>query len=273
MKTKIAVMSRPFEDVRDIEFKLFTSLVLTGVFLFLLLAGGGIAKAEGSRADGFKVKQAVSVVELFTSQGCSSCPPADAVFESYVKRPDVVALSYSVDYWDYLGWRDTFGRAENSERQRNYARVRGDGAVYTPQVVVNGLTHMNGASQSRIDSNINSLRQKLTSNAAELSLNEAGGRVIVSARYNGPDYKGDVILWLVRVQDVGKVAIRRGENQGRSIKYHNIVLAVDQVASLVGDKVEVALDRQKLMPASGKHSVLLLQVGAAGPVLGAVELR
>ena len=74
-----------------------------------------------------------AVVELFTSQGCSSCPPADALLGQLTEKPGVVALSYSVDYWDYLGWRDTLGSPANSERQRAYARARGDGKVYTPQ--------------------------------------------------------------------------------------------------------------------------------------------
>ena len=81
-----------------------------------------------------------AVVELFTSQGCSSCPPADALLGQLTEKPGVVALSYSVDYWDYLGWRDTLGSPANSERQRAYARSRGDGKVYTPQAVVDGIT-------------------------------------------------------------------------------------------------------------------------------------
>ena len=80
------------------------------------------------------------MLELFTSQGCSSCPPADALLAELGKRPGYVTLSYSVDYWDYLGWRDTLSSAANSERQRDYARMRGDGKVYTPQVVVDGIT-------------------------------------------------------------------------------------------------------------------------------------
>ena len=90
-------------------------------------------------------KSAKLVLELFTSQGCSSCPPADKLLKSYVDRDDVVALSMPVDYWDYLGWKDTYAQSAFSERQRRYARTRGDNMVYTPQVVVSGLYHAVGS--------------------------------------------------------------------------------------------------------------------------------
>ena len=91
------------------------------------------------------------MVELFTSQGCSSCPPADALLAQLGKKPGLVTLSYSVDYWNYLGWRDTLSSAANSERQREYARMRGDGRVYTPQVVVDGILHANGSNEAAIE--------------------------------------------------------------------------------------------------------------------------
>jgi hypothetical protein len=95
--------------------------------------------------------QAKAVLELFTSQGCSSCPPADALLAKLGKRSDLVTLSYSVDYWNYLGWRDTLSSAANTNRQRDYARVRGDGQVYTPQLVVDGLLHVNGSNEAAIE--------------------------------------------------------------------------------------------------------------------------
>src|SRR4029079_16757892 len=95
--------------------------------------------------------QEKAVLELFTSQGCSSCPPADALLAELGKRPDLVTLSYSVDYWNYLGWHDTLSSAANSDCQRDYARMRGDGKVYTPQIVVDGLTHVNGSDEQAIE--------------------------------------------------------------------------------------------------------------------------
>src|SRR5215470_7683659 len=91
-----------------------------------------------------------NVLELFTSQGCDTCPPADQVLAKYAERPDVIAISLPVDIWDYLGWKDTLASDKNSERQKAYAKARGDGAIYTPQVVVNGMMGVNGSDAGAI---------------------------------------------------------------------------------------------------------------------------
>ena len=112
----------------------------------------------GGYADGFRsalafagdVKKPSGVVELFTSQGCSSCPPADAVLAELAEAGDVVALGYHVDYWDYLGWKDTLGSPENTARQYEYGKSFGDRSVYTPQAVINGRTHVNGAKREAV---------------------------------------------------------------------------------------------------------------------------
>ncbi len=225
-----------------------------------------------SALSSFKVKSASSVVELFTSQGCSSCPPADVLLEKYVKAPNVVALSYSVDYWDYLGWRDTYGSRENSDRQRNYARTRGDGSVYTPQAIVNGLDHMNGASQYKINTTIQQTKQKLNSKLIKLNVTEEANNKVRIWSDSSASSKG-VILWMVWVKDKADVAIRRGENRGRTIAYHNIVLGVEKAAEFGKNGVELTVDRSKVMPKDGKHCVFIAQVGASGPVLGAVEIK
>ena len=121
--------------------------------------------------DGPTVPQPVparAVIELFTSQGCSSCPPADVVLQDYAKDPGVIALSFPVDYWDYLGWKDTLASPRNSERQRAYAKVRGDGAIYTPQAVVNGVTHVNGALKADIASAIDATTKKIEADRPQL---------------------------------------------------------------------------------------------------------
>ena len=118
------------------------------VGLSFLVSSGTMSFAEDQKTSAlstFKVKSANAVVELFTSQGCSSCPPADILLKKYVKAPNVVALSYSVDYWDYLGWKDENARKEHTERQQNYARARGDRRFYTPQMVINGRSHVVGS--------------------------------------------------------------------------------------------------------------------------------
>ena len=123
------------------------------VIISALLGSAGPLSA-GSPATSGSSDQAQpirAVIELFTSQGCSSCPPADALLQKYAADPNVIALSMPVDYWDYLGWKDTFASPRNTERQRAYAKSRGDGAIYTPQAVINGSIHVNGSSRSEID--------------------------------------------------------------------------------------------------------------------------
>lgn len=245
------------------------------VGLSFLMSSGTMSFAEDQKTSAlssFKVKSASSVVELFTSQGCSSCPPADVLLEKYVKAPNVVALSYSVDYWDYLGWRDTYGSRENSDRQRNYARTRGDGSVYTPQAIVNGLDHMNGASQYKINTTIQQTKQKLNSKLIKLNVTEEANNKVRIWSDSSASSKG-VILWMVWVKDKADVAIRRGENRGRTIAYHNIVLGVEKAAEFGKNGVELTVDRSKVMPKDGKHCVFIAQVGASGPVLGAVEIK
>ena len=111
--------------------------------LIALALGLGVAAAsQGAAQDRGK---APVVVELYTSQGCSSCPPADAVMAGLAQRPDVIALALHVDYWDYIGWKDTLASPQCTARQKGYAAARGDGQVYTPQAVIDGLTHVVGA--------------------------------------------------------------------------------------------------------------------------------
>ena len=109
-----------------------------------------VASDAADAAPSKAVIEPKAVVELFTSQGCSSCPTADAVLGRLVKRDDIVALSLPVDYWDYLGWKDTLASPKFSERQRAYGKARGDGAIYTPQVIVNGVAHVNGSDEDKI---------------------------------------------------------------------------------------------------------------------------
>ena len=176
------------------------------IVFVLTLSGTTMSFAEGRNegsSSSLTVLPAYSVVELFTSQGCNSCPPADVLLQKYVKASNVIALSYSVDYWDYLGWKDTYGSPKNSARQRNYARARGDGSVYTPQAIVNGLEHMNGASQYKINTNIEVTKKKLKSQLVRLNVTDVGsGRVRIWS--NDKAAKG-AVLWMIRVKDKADV--------------------------------------------------------------------
>jgi hypothetical protein len=161
-------------------------------------------------------------LELFTSQGCSSCPPADKLLGELTGDPSLVAVSVPIDYWDYLGWKDTLASAGHSARQRAYARARGDRQVYTPQVVVNGVMHVLGSDRAAIDRAITTTDR----NAAVMSvpiLMSVGGRnlnVKIGAAEKA-HAAGEV--WLCPLAKSVRVEIGRGENHGRTITYHNVV--------------------------------------------------
>ena len=185
---------------------------------FLPICAGGIAALAALAFAGSGVagtEKPPAVVELFTSQGCSSCPPADALLGELAEKPGIVALSYSVDYWDYLGWRDTLGSPSNSERQRNYARARGDGRVYTPQVVVDGILHANGANEAEIEMAMRNATKRLQDDKVPVSMHADGDTLIVDvgAAPEASD-KRAATVWLAIAKEMEKVEVARGENRG-----------------------------------------------------------
>jgi len=161
-----------------------------------------------------------AVLELFTSQGCSSCPAADKLLGELAADPSLVAMSLPVDYWDYLGWKDTLALAGHSRREHAYARTRGDGQVYTPQVVVNGTVHVLGSDKSAIERAIAQGRKNsaLLSVPVTLSVGDDSVSVDVPA---GKEAHSEV--WLCPITKSVTVPIGRGENRGRTITYHNVV--------------------------------------------------
>lgn len=215
-------------------------------------------------------KPVKAVIELFTSQGCSSCPPADALLKTFADDPSVIALSLPVDYWNYLGWKDTFGSPRNTERQRNYARARGDGAIYTPQALVNGLTPVNGASKEAIEQAIG-------------QTSKTGGPGQVPVRFwqerntlnfaLGAETAGHVpreaTIWLGVVQMSGSVQIKDGENAGKDLTYTNIVHELIPVGIWKGMPMQVQLPRAAMMQADVQKVVVLVQEGRSGPIIGA----
>jgi hypothetical protein len=162
-----------------------------------------------------------AVVELFTSQGCSSCPPADRLLAELARDPSVVAISVPIDYWDYLGWKDTLADPRNTARQKAYARVRGDGQVYTPQVVVNGALHALGSDKDAIEHAIDLSRKNGAMSSPPLTLAVANGRVDVSVAEGAESHPGAEV-WLCGLTKSITVAIGRGENTGRTVTYHNV---------------------------------------------------
>jgi hypothetical protein len=165
-----------------------------------------------------------AVVELFTSQGCSSCPPADRVIGELAKDPSVIALSLPIDYWDYLGWKDTLADARFSARQKAYSLVRGDRDVYTPQVVVNGSVHLVGSDRAGIEEAIGQTRKTDGVMSVPVSMTLAGKQITVSVAGSSKApaaLHGEV--WICAISKAVPISIGRGENRGRELTYYNVV--------------------------------------------------
>jgi hypothetical protein len=236
------------------------------------MAGLVLAALNASTA-GAGDARAPAVVELFTSQGCSSCPAADEVLGELAGRSDIVALSLPVDYWDYLGWRDTLAEHAFTERQKAYAAARGDGQVYTPQVVVNGMVHAVGSRLTEIEAAVETSRQTLKAPVASLALKLEGEAIVieVGAGQGGSTVSDGRILVAVTQRRV-PVEITRGENRGKTIIYHNVVRKLAEVGRWTGAAQSVRLDKAELMPAGTDGCVAILQEGSAGPILAAAQL-
>jgi hypothetical protein len=178
----------------------------------LLVATYALAGASELRA----------LVELFTSQGCSSCPAADKLLGELAGDPSLVAISVPIDYWDYLGWKDTLASAAHSARQRAYARVRGDRQVYTPQIVVNGSTHVLGSDHAAVERAIVQTDRNAAIMSAPVLMSVGGGKLNVRVESAEKEHVGGEV-WLCALAKSVPVEIGRGENNGRTVTYHNVV--------------------------------------------------
>ena len=210
------------------------------------------------------------VVELFTSQGCSACPPADEVLSELAQKGDVVALGYHVDYWDYLGWKDTLGRPENTKRQKLYGKAFGKREVYTPQAVINGRTHVNGAKREAVAGALTEMENNGAGLSVQINVTRTGESVTIDAAA-APGGKGDAHLVLVHFDPLKPVTIERGENKGKTIAYANPVTSVQTAGMWHGKAARFELPRSEVNK-DGGCAILLQQVskqGLPGPILGA----
>ena len=235
-----------------------------GVFAAFTLSMLGMAAAAPP------VAQGPAVVELFTSQGCSSCPPADALLNKLAEMPGVLTLSFSIDYWDYLGWRDTLGTPANSERQREYARARGDGRVYTPQVVVDGLLHVNGADERLVLDAIDAAKVRLRDVRVPVSARAEGDTLVIDiGDAQEGSHSRDATVWLAIAKEKETVPISRGENRGKTITYRHPVREITPVGMWKGEAMSLRLPLKDLKTMGGDCLAALLQAGSGGPILGA----
>lgn len=164
-----------------------------------------------------------AVIELFTSQGCSSCPAADKLLGQLRQDPSIVALSLPVDYWDYLGWKDTLALHGHTVRQQEYAQARGDREVYTPQVVVNGVAHVLGSDKAAIEKTIAATRAKDHPLTVPVTLSVVGGKVTVNVADSADAANADADVWLCPFAGEIPVTVQRGENRGHTLDYYDVV--------------------------------------------------
>jgi hypothetical protein len=211
-------------------------------------------------------EERLAVVELFTSQGCSSCPAADTFLGELAKRPDVLALSEHVDYWDYLGWKDPFASSENTERQRAYARRLGSGYVYTPQMVVQGMGQIAGADRKGV--------LELVARAKDLPLVSVEvkrtGEGAMEARLGATTLPAAVDVFLVRFDPKHSTTIARGENVGRQAQNYNVVRGFTRLAVWNGEPTSLPVRATR---AAGETWAILLQQTNGGHILGAARVE
>ena len=238
-----------------------TSPIRTVAKLALGAAALGLlaAAAPGARAADFGHPV---VVELFQSQGCSSCPPANANLIALSQRPEVLALSFGVTYWDQLGWKDTFASPQFTARQWDYAHALRHDNVFTPQVVVNGRLDGVGAAPGEMQQLISRADRAAGGPAVTLT----AGSVSVGA---APGVARPADVWLVRYDPrIVQVAIRRGENGGRTLPHRNVVRQLVRLGGWNGRAARFAL------PAAtdpALRSAVLVQTAGAGPILAAAK--
>lgn len=231
-----------------------------GLACALVAAALSVSPAQ---ADGDKL----TVVELFTSQGCSSCPPADALLTDLAKRPDVLALSMHVDYWDYIGWKDPYASPDNTERQRRYARRFGLGYVYTPQMVVQGMTQMTGSNRSAVLDGI-ALAENMP--RVDVAIDRAGDGAVVRVG-DAVDGNRTANLLAVVFDRSHTNPVRRGENSGRTLTHSDVVRGMRSVGTWNGKAMDVKLLLGDFAKGHDACAVIL-QSQTTGAILGAAVL-
>lgn len=247
-----------------------------GLMLVAFSLSGTPAALAGDTSSAPRVAAPLGVVELFTSQGCSSCPPADEVLAALAREGNVVALSYHVDYWDYLGWKDSLGRPENTQRQRDYARMFAARSVYTPQAVINGRTHVNGSSRTKIDAALDRLTASARGMSVPVTATRTGESLSIAvgdARASGPKSANVLLVFFDRMSPV---EIVRGENAGKTISYVNPVTGFHSAGMWTGAAKTYDLPIAEVDKKGAGGCAILLQVtaedGTPGPIIGAALL-
>ncbi|MCK5426013.1 MAG: DUF1223 domain-containing protein [Emcibacter sp.] len=213
-------------------------------------------------------------MELFTSQGCNLCPPADDILTEFSKQENILALSYSVDYWNYLGWEDTLARPECTLRQKKYNITLGKNGIYTPQMIIQGDHDVIGSRQDLIDKMVEDVRQTTRDyqpTGLDITFDLTGG--MIDLRISGNENETSATIWIVGYDFEKTVNIKRGELSGQVRKYHNVVQAIKRIGRWTGEDVKLTLSRKDIGDVNYDAYALLLQAHETGPIIAAAKLR
>ena len=234
-------------------------LILTLVASAAAFAGEALAQGES---------RSVTVIELFTSQGCSSCPPSDAYLGELARRSDIIALSFHVDYWDYIGWKDPFASPQFTERQRGYARSLKQRYVYTPEMVVHGRGHDAGINRGAIRDLIATAQQPEWPRVLPKIIDRGeAGIGVVMPEFHAPQ---PCDVWLVTYDPEHRTKVLRGENRGSDLVNTNVVRSLSLLTSWDGKPTELSIANDRLGP--GRGIAILVQHPDLGPIMGAAAL-
>ncbi len=237
------------------------AIIILFLSSFSILPGAAAQNAPATRP--------AVVVELFTSQGCSSCPPADALLGELAGRPDVIALSLHVDYWDYIGWKDPFGSPMNTARQRRYVEELGLRYVYTPQMIIDGRINAVG---SRRDEVLDAIERAGRERAGfDIRFVESGGGKVVIPAGHAPE--NGATVWLAVYDRSHETEIKRGENAGRKLRNTNVVRSLERLGTWMGERLEIPLDLAGAAARGRDGCAVIVQQGRNGPVLAAAAMN
>jgi len=241
---------------------------LTAGLLAALLAGpvpGGVARLAAETP--LPAVEHPVVVELFTSEGCSSCPPADALLAELASVPGVIALSLHVDYWDYIGWKDRFASPVYTQRQRAYGEALHTRFVYTPQMVIDGVRDLVGSRRDQVLQAV--AEQGRRRKPLELSFDAVESRILIEAGEAPPE---GASVWLAVFDEQQESEVSSGENAGRRLATANVVRELIKVGNWTGAPLAVPLDLAAAADAGRDGCAVIVQEGLAGPVLGAIKM-
>lgn len=210
------------------------------------------------------------VVELFTSQGCSSCPPADSYLGELARRPDVLALAFHVDYWNYIGWTDPFASKLASQRQRDYAKHLNLRYVYTPQMVINGASEGVGSERSTIGMLIKAAGEEKAPRQPVVLTRNPGGKI--SVHIDAGQTKEPATIWLIGYDGEHTTQVLRGENGGQTLRDYQVVRNCESLGAWRGEAMDIAVDASQAAGTDG-IAVLLQLGGGGGRIIGAATLK